>query len=195
MAKNNETISHFSQWRPTPEDVAVIYEKNGKETVTAGVNRGMTVEDAEDATQEGAIRAIVGLGTYTGAAPLEHWYSVTQYNARIDYFRGGRVRREREVTGEDELLAARIQKNKESPAISPSAEELVLHSDDWIRIHESINCLEDDGQLEAVTLFAKGLSYEEMAEQLEVPKGTVKSRVSRGLRKVRSVFFRESSSE
>ncbi len=119
---------------------------------------------AEDAAQEVFIKVFRSLPSFDGRSSMSTWlYRVTR-NTCLDLFRQGR---RRAVPVDPVDLADRIEQDFSAAVI------------DTQLLEQAIAALqpEDRDALGAVGLF--GLSYAEAADVLEVPVGTVKSRVFR----------------
>lgn len=128
-------------------------------------------EDAEDLTQEVFVRLHRNLGSYRGEVPLAGWALRLSRNLCIDHFRKARIeRRWRAVAGEVlETL--------------PSGGDLEADLQRRQRLEAVYGALADlpEEYAEAV-LFCdlQGWSLEETAVYLEIPLGTLKSRLHRG---------------
>jgi RNA polymerase sigma-70 factor (ECF subfamily) len=78
-----------------------------------------------------------------------------------------------------------------APALSASAEEVALESVDREELAKAIQRL-NPVHSEALTLaFAYGLSYQEIAQVVGIPQGTVKSRLSNAKRALRALLNAE----
>jgi RNA polymerase sigma-70 factor (ECF subfamily) len=134
-------------------------------------------DEAEDLTQEIFVKLFRALPTYDRRAQFDTWLTRVSRNLCIDHYRRRR-REEEKVTGDidpdtipiDELLSrpdAALEQRAEIAMVRqalaklpPTYREAVALRD----IHE--------------------LSYEEIALRLQLPEGTVKSRINRGRREL-----------
>ena len=125
-------------------------------------------EDAMDASQEAALKVYNGLPGVTIAedGSLKAWICTVTARACLDILRKRRVQTT-ELT--DEL----------TPATAPSAEEGAFANERVRETLSAINSLSDDHRMVVILRDMHGLSYDEIAEALEVSIGTVKSRLSR----------------
>ncbi len=132
---------------------------------------------ADDVVQEVFIKVYRSLPTYDGRARFSTWLFRVTRNVCLDMLRKG-TRRPVPVDPID-LVASRDQ--------GDHAQFVV----DTIAIEEAMRALqpEDREALGAVTIF--GLSYQEAAESLSIPVGTVKSRVFRARRTLVSLLDTE----
>ena len=128
-------------------------------------------EEAEDLTQEIFLRLHQNLRRYTGEVPLAGWTLRLSRNLCIDHYR--RTRRERRsATVPEEVLEH-----------FPSSDDVEARAQDRERLRAVYDALEEMPEEMAcvVLLFdLQGWTLEETAASLEVPLGTVKSRLHRG---------------
>lgn len=128
-------------------------------------------EDAEELTQEIFLRLHQSLRLYKGDVPFAGWALRLSRNLCIDRYR--QARRERLSVSLSEAMLAQIASSEEVEAEAESRE----------RLRAVYACLEElpEETACAVLLFdLQGWSLEETAASLEVPVGTVKSRLHRG---------------
>lgn len=135
--------------------------------------------DAEDVVQETFLRAWHGLERFRGDSSLKTWlYAIALNRARA---RHGTLSRLRAVftpgrTREDDPFAS--LDDAADPANSP--EENAVLTERRHRLREAMRALPDEFRTAVVLRDLEGLSYEEVAEVLGVPIGTVRSRLARG---------------
>lgn len=114
--------------------------------------------DAEDAVQQAALRGLERLDRHDPARPFKGWWFTILRNCCIDLLR---ARRRNAV-----LIQSAEPKNDCWPDQA-----------DWRALVEAMKRL-DSQQAEILRLrYFGGLTYEELAETLEIPKGTVMSRL------------------
>jgi RNA polymerase sigma-70 factor (ECF subfamily) len=121
--------------------------------------------DADDLTQAAVERALRHVGQFREGANLASWMFRTMPNARIDP-RRARGRRAEVPLPED---------SGEHPAISPGDASTSLWS-----ISEAMGELPEDQRLAIALVLVEGMSYKEAAAVLEIPIGTLTSRLARG---------------
>ena len=131
--------------------------------------------DGEDAAQEAVIKAHRSLHRFRSGADFRPWLLRIVANTAKNTVRG-RSRRQ--------ALAVRAARDGEDEADGPSDQVLFAH--DLARVAEALALLrEADRTVIALRYFAE-LSEREMADVLGRRPGTVKSRLSRALARLRS---------
>jgi RNA polymerase sigma-70 factor, ECF subfamily len=132
-------------------------------------------DDAYDLVQEALLRVRKGLETYQPGS-MEGWLSRIVTNVFLDEVRRKR-RRPIEVMPEDpeRLLPS-------APSADEATESL---SDD---VQAALRRLPEEFRTAVVLCDVVGLSYEEIAEAISVPVGTVRSRIHRGRRLLRTAL-------
>ena len=132
-------------------------------------------DDAYDLVQEALLRVRKGLETYQPGS-MEGWLSRIVTNVFLDEVRRKR-RRPIEVMPEDpeRLLPS-------APGADEATESL---SDD---VQAALRRLPEEFRTAVVLCDVVGLSYEEIADAISVPVGTVRSRIHRGRRLLRAAL-------
>ncbi len=138
-------------------------------------------DDAADAVQEAFVKAFYALPRFREGAPFRPWLLRIVANEASNRKRAAR-RRER--------LASRLAEVEDrGPGdAAPSPEAAALDASQRRILLEAINRLRDEDRLVLGYRFFLGLSEAETAEVLGVPLGTVKSRGSRALRRLRTLL-------
>lgn len=121
--------------------------------------------DAEDLVQETLLRAFRSFHRFTPGTNLKAWLFTILHHVRTDGLRRAmRAPRTEELAGE-------------GPAVPPPQEALASGGEDLAR---AIVALPEGFRLAVVLRDVEELSYGEIAEVLQVPLGTVMSRIHRG---------------
>ena len=133
--------------------------------------------DAEDATQQGFIKAHRALGSFrTGAEPRPWLLQIVANEAR------NRVR----SAGRRHQLELRLAEGYRPGGAAPSPEAAAVASEDSARLLGLVNALSDEDRLVITSRYLLELSGGETAATLGIPEGTVKSRLSRALTRLRA---------
>jgi len=135
--------------------------------------------DAEDAVQEAFVKAYRALGGFRRGAAFRPWLFTIVANE---------ARNRRRATGRREHLALRLSTSPESPDAGATPEEEAVAADRRRTLAAAIETLGDsDREVIACRWFA-GLTEAEMAVVLSCRPGTVKSRLSRALARLRAAL-------
>ena len=126
----------------------------------------------EDLAQEVFIRAYRSLPSFKGESSLYTWLYKIALNLCRNHYRTRARRPESEPLGEEGAA--------QPVAADDTPEETVFRREFWERLRGALDELPAE-QREAVILCdLEGMSYEDMAAVIDVPIGTVRSRIFRG---------------
>lgn len=129
-------------------------------------------DEAEDLTQEIFLKVFRSLTKFNRDADFSTWLSSVARNYCIDHYRASK--REREVLVDD-LVAFDL-----APAASGNPHRSLEEGDRRTLLRSGLDRLPPKLKEAVVLRDLHGLSYQEMAERLKLPEGTVKSRINRG---------------
>ncbi len=130
------------------------------------------VDEAEDLTQEIFVKVYQTLDRYrAGEGSLTAWLMAVARNQAIDQYRRRRQERQRRV--ENPELIDTMASGEEGPLPGLEREERVR------LVHRGLRALPPDLRLPLILCDLQGLPYDEIAATLQLPLGTVKSRINR----------------
>ena len=130
------------------------------------------VDEAEDLTQEVFVKVYQTLGRYReNDGPFGGWLMAVARNHAIDRYRRGR--QERLHRAEDPALLDSVPAREEHPVAGLEREERKR------LVHSGLRALPVELRLPLILCDLQGLPYEEIASELGIPLGTVKSRINR----------------
>jgi RNA polymerase sigma-70 factor (ECF subfamily) len=129
---------------------------------------GNTAE-AEDVAQEAFLRAHRGLAEFRGEARLSTWLYAIVSRLCLNRLSGS----ERRLTRDGEETLSRIADARPGPDQALEQGELEE------ALHRAIGELPEERRIVVVLRDVEGLAYEEIAEVLDLPAGTVRSRLHR----------------
>ena len=133
--------------------------------------------DADDAAQEAFVKAWIALPRFRPGAPFRPWLLRIVANE---------ARNRRRSAGRRGGLALRAADDRPSDDAAPSPEAAVLRAEDRAALLAAVNRLRDDDREIIAARFFLDLSEAEAAETVGIPRGTVKSRLSRALGRLRA---------
>jgi RNA polymerase sigma factor (sigma-70 family) len=128
-----------------------------------------TAGDAEDAAQDGLVKAWQALGRFRAGEPFRPWLLRIVANE---------ARNRRRSSGRRVQLALRV-----AAAPVEAGDDADRHA-----LLEALRALPDDAQAVLTCRYLLGLSEQETAAALDVAPGTVKSRTSRALERLRVLY-------
>jgi len=139
--------------------------------------------DAEDLVQETYLKAYRAFGTFQEGTNLKSWLYKILTNTFINSYRAKRRRpTETELDDVEDLYLYRRLGGNQASSLGRSAEDLVLDRFTESEVKSAVESLPEAFRLAVLLADVEGFSYKEIAEILEVPIGTVMSRLHRGRR-------------
>ena len=137
-------------------------------------------QDAEDLVQETMLRAYRAFDRFEAGTNLKAWLFRILTNAYINTYR--KKQREPKKVSADEIEDFDLfqELKNHDPEFTRSAESVVLDSLVDSDIVEALDDLPEPFRLAVVLSDLEDFSYAEMAEIMDVPLGTVMSRLHRG---------------
>jgi len=142
-------------------------------------------ERARDAVQEGFLRAYRGLPRFQGRSAFYTWLYRLMFNVCIDAKR--RDRSGLQVEWDDAVARELPADVEEGPQlrVAPGPEEALERAELGSVLREAIDQLPGDARRTLLLREVDGLSYAEIAQALEIPTGTVMSRLHYARRQLR----------
>jgi RNA polymerase sigma-70 factor, ECF subfamily len=146
--------------------------------------------DAEDLVQDAAFLAHRGFGSFMPGTNFRAWFFKILLNS---YYSGRRRQRSRPVTSDlddtpDLYIYARSGEAG-FPTQGPDPAAQLLDKLGTERIVEAINRLPEEYRIVATLYFMEDSSYEEIAQALQCPVGTVRSRLHRGRKMLQKALW------
>ena len=140
--------------------------------------------DAEEAAQEAFLAAWQGLAFFRGESSFSTWLYRLASNACVDLLR--REGRHRSAAGPS-LNDEEVQ--LEVPDTAPSPQEQAERAELRQQIEAGLQALTPDHRQVLLLREMHQLSYDEIAQTLDVDVGTVKSRINRGRKQLRNFLL------
>ena len=148
-------------------------------------------EDARDLTQEAFVKAYRNLQGFRLEASFYTWLYRIAMNLAIDHTR---KRKRREVAGFDESVATKdadggidAVHHGDSPSKALERKQLLR------RIMDGMQKLSDDQRQVILLREVEGLSYKEISEVMEIPEGTVMSRLFYARKKLQKILSEDAA--
>jgi RNA polymerase sigma-70 factor (ECF subfamily) len=168
--------------RAGDEDSFGEFVRRHMDAVHRWMVRAVGEGDADDMTQDVFLRAYRGLPRFRDQAPPRAWLAAIADNAIKNRYRSrSRFRRIFASEPSPDLLA-----DRDSGGASPEDHAQVRESKETVL--GALQKLPPDFRLPVVLRDLEEWSYEEIAASLELPIGTVKSRIARGRGQLRAIL-------
>jgi RNA polymerase sigma-70 factor, ECF subfamily len=153
-----------------------LIERHQAQVYSLAMRMVRRAEDAEDLTQETFVRMFRALSRYDPTRPFAAWLFTIATRLCIDHIRRRKVSpislTQREPGSEEEY-----QIEVEDPGLKP--DEVATHAEEERRAATLIESLPPHYRIVVILRHVQDLSYEEIAEALHLPLGTVKARIHR----------------
>lgn len=163
------------------EAFEALVERYGRRIYALAYRMAGNDADAKDLTQEALIRVYRALRRIDPAANLESWLYRIITNLYIDLLRRRpKVRVESLDAPLHTVKGDEVSREVEDPR--PDPEELVVDAQLDADIQRALLALSPELRVVVVLSDVEGRSYEEIAEMVHIPVGTVKSRLHRARR-------------
>lgn len=157
--------------------LAVLVERHHSPLI--GYLYRMTGSDralAEDLTQETFLRVLRAINQYRYPRPFKPWLYTIATNLARDYYKRAETR----------FVVAMPETMTESTADNNPPEATLMSADEASQVATAILQLPDHQREVLVLRYYQALSLAEIAEVLNIPVGTVKSRLSTGIRNLKT---------
>lgn len=146
--------------------------------------------DAADLVQETYLKGFRGYEGFTEGTNLRAWLFRILTNTYINLYRSRQRRpKQTDLADIEDLYLYRRIGAIESAAASRSAEDqlidLIAHDD----VKQALDDLPEPFRLPVLLADVEGFSYKEIAEMLEIPIGTVMSRLHRGRKAMQKSLY------
>jgi RNA polymerase sigma-70 factor (ECF subfamily) len=174
--------------RPSDEEALLRHAREGDldaytallrihEPAARGVARAICGSDGDDATQEAFVKSWSSLSRYRGEAPFRSWLLRIVANESRNRARSAGRRTHHEL---------RLAEDRTSGEAALSPEAAVLAGERRAFLLGAVERMPQRLRDAVVCRYLLGLSEAETASVLDVPSGTVKSRLSRALDHLRA---------
>ncbi len=150
-------------------DFSKIIKEHG--SAVRSVIKSVTNEQNEDLEQEVYLRVYKNSDKYKAAGSFKSWICTIARNVSKDYLKSAKYRMEQPVNDDENNIINSIKDKKNTPENEFTAK---LRQK---RIIEAINNLKPKFKEVIILAEIEGLRYEEISKKINVPLGTVKSRI------------------
>jgi RNA polymerase sigma-70 factor (ECF subfamily) len=146
--------------------------------------------DAEDLVQETYVKGWRSFRTFQEGTNLRAWLFRVMTNTYINKYNAAKRKgTEVELDDVEELFLYKRLGSIDQSKLSSSAEDQMLNlfTDDEVK--NALESLPEDFRIPVLLSDVDGFSYKEIAEMLEIPMGTVMSRLHRGRKIMQKMLY------
>lgn len=148
---------------------------------SAAVRMTRNSSDAEDLVQETYLKAYRSYGTFLEGSNLKAWLYRILTNTFINTYRSKQRRpEETQLDDVEDLFLYRRIGGLEAAMASRSAEDTLMDMFTDSEVKDAIDALPESFRIPVLLADVEEFSYKEIAEMLDIPIGTVMSRLHRG---------------
>jgi RNA polymerase sigma-70 factor (ECF subfamily) len=153
-------------------------------------------EDASDLTQDVLMKVVEHLPSYDGRSKLSTWIIRVAMNASLSHLRRAKTRETRSLDSGAATAAGRIEldtppnqtRSTGLASREPSPAEGVEQNQRRTLVLQALDSLDADTKAILVLRDMQDMDYQQLAEALDVPLGTIKSRLFRARAAFREAF-------
>jgi RNA polymerase sigma-70 factor (ECF subfamily) len=144
--------------------------------------------DAEDLLQETMLRAYRGFASFEAGTNLKAWLYRILTNSFINTYRK-RQREPQTVEGPEDFDEWFLFDRLGSRSVQRSAEEDVLDRIPDAEVKAALESIPENFRMAVLLADVEGFSYKEIAQIMDVPIGTVMSRLHRGRKALEKALY------
>ena len=144
-------------------------------------------EDAYDAAQEVFVRVYKGIESFKEQASFTTWLYRITTNVCSD------ILRKRQKSSNVLSINQEYEDNKdiELADTAPTPEESMEIGERQKAVRDAISSLREEYRIVITLCDIEGMSYDEIAQVLKVPPGTVKSRINRARNSLKKILYQK----
>ncbi len=163
----------------------MIINRYSKKVYNMALNFAGNADDASDITQDVFLKVYNNIGKFRDDSSFTSWLLRLSKNYCIDYWRKNKYNR-KQIELNDSL---NLRDETEGKAKTP--EEAVLMKSDVAYLRKKLLLLTPDLRALIIMRDIQDYSYQEIAEHLNIPLGTTKSRINRARTKLAKLILKE----
>jgi RNA polymerase sigma-70 factor, ECF subfamily len=157
---------------------------------SAAMRMTHNASDAEDLVQETMLKAYRAYGSFEEGTNLKAWLYRILTNTYINMYRSKKRRPEQSnLEDVEDLYMYRRMGGLEAAELGRSTEELVLDRFTDSEVQAAVDALPETFRIPVLLADVEGFAYKEIADILEIPIGTVMSRLHRGRKALQKSLY------
>lgn len=157
----------------------MIINKFSKQIYNIALNFTGNGDDAADLTQEIFLRVYNNIEKFKEDKNFHSWILKISKNYCIDYWRKNKIN------------INRVDLDERDVKVDQTPEDTVLKEFDLMILRDKLLLLDPDLRLLLIMRDIQDFSYNYIADNLNIPLGTVKSRINRARIKLAKIFLKE----
>jgi RNA polymerase sigma-70 factor (ECF subfamily) len=161
----------------------MVVDQYSRKVYNMALNFAGNSDDAADITQEVFLKVYNNIDKFREEKSFTSWLLRLSKNYCIDYWRKSKYNRR--ILELDENLKSEPANGAGTP------EDAVIKRDDAIYLRKKLRLLPPDLRTLIIMRDIQDFSYQEIAEHLEIPLGTAKSRINRARTKLAKLILKE----
>jgi RNA polymerase sigma-70 factor, ECF subfamily len=138
--------------------------------------------DAQDAAQETMLKAYRGIHAFREGSGVSTWLYRIAHNVCLDWLKRPQAR------AANASLNDLAENGFDPPDESPTPEDAYLAADERDALTGALHALPDELQALLTLRYGDNLSYEQLADALQLNVGTIKSKLNRAKGKLRALL-------
>jgi RNA polymerase sigma-70 factor (ECF subfamily) len=157
---------------------------------SAAMRMTRNTSDAEDLVQEAYLKAFRSFHTFQEGTNLRAWLFRILTNTYINKYRAKQRRfDETDLADVEDLYLYKRLGTFEDPTIGRSAEESLMKMLPDSDVKQALESLPENFRMPVILADVEGFAYKEIAEMLDIPIGTVMSRLHRGRKAMQKALY------
>lgn len=172
------------------QGLELLYERYKKYVYTIAYQYTGNKEDALDLTQEVFVSIFKSLDQFKTGFSLLPWVKKITINKCLNY-----IRDKKEAVSLNETVEnGNFEDGRQLQDLIPSpenTESLTFYRDTRESLHKAINKLPSQERMAVILRHMKGMRYEEIAKNMDLPLGTVKTFLHRGRKSIKESMIRD----
>ena len=146
--------------------------------------------DAEDLVQETYLKGFRSFHTFTEGTNLRAWLFRILTNTYINKYRAKQRRfDESDLADVEDLYLYKRLGTFQDASIGRSAEDSLMEMLPDTEVKQALDSLPDNFRMPVILADVEGFAYKEIAEMLDIPIGTVMSRLHRGRKAMQRALY------
>ncbi|NTV91513.1 MAG: sigma-70 family RNA polymerase sigma factor [Clostridiales bacterium] len=163
-----------------------LVEKYQKKVFNIALRTIDNYADASDMAQEVFIRVYRAIGSFKEQSSFSTWLYKITTNVCLDELR--KRKNKRAVSLDEEIRFEDGEAKRQYESSDPRPEDTAEKNELKRIVKEAIGKLSEEHRMAIVLRDLQGFSYEEMAVMLNLPEGTVKSRINRARQALKNIL-------